>query len=245
MSYTSPTSLPGGALFDLDGTLIDSEPQWQIAQTRLAENAGVTWTDADFRATIGQPMPRWAAILSDRGVPGTIDEIIDHAVEFVTEQIRNRMPWLPGARELLTSVAAAGVPCALVTNNAAASATLVAEAAGVFGAVVSSANVSEPKPHPEPYLTAADQLGVDARRSIAFEDSTAGATSAHRAGMGVWFLTAHTADPQVPVARSLTSLSEVSVDDVLEALREDRPVTAVPGDRGGAGPLRGRGSGPR
>ncbi|WP_147917665.1 HAD family hydrolase [Ruania zhangjianzhongii] len=233
MPHTSPTPLPGGALFDLDGTLIDSEPQWQIAQTRLAENAGVTWMEADFRATIGQPMPRWASILSDRGVPGTIEEIIGDAVEFVTEQIRTRMPWLPGARELLTSVAAAGVPCALVTNNAAASATLVAEAAGVFGAVVSSADVTDPKPHPEPYLRAADQLGVDPRRSIAFEDSTAGATSAHRAGMPVWFLAGHTSDPQVPVARRLTSLTEVSVDDVLAALLEDRSgtATAVPGDR--------------
>lgn len=224
MAHTPPDSLPGGALFDLDGTLIDSEPQWQIAQTRLAESAGVTWTDEDFRATVGRPMPRWASILSDRGVPGTIEEIIDHAVEFVTEQIRTRMPWLPGARELLTSVAAAGVPCALVTNNAAASAALVAEAAGVFGAVISSADVTEPKPHPEPYLTAAARLGVDPRRSIAFEDSIPGATSAQQAGMSVWFLTGHTPDPQVPVARLLTSLTELSAEDVLAALgAQERP----------------------
>src|SRR5690625_779880 len=122
-------------------------------------------------------MPRWAAVLSGRGVPGTIEEIIAQAVAFVTEQIRTHMPWLPGARELLTGVADAGVPCALVTNNAAASAELVAEAAGVFGAVVSSADVTEPKPDPEPYLTAARLLGVDPGRSIAFEDSVSGATS--------------------------------------------------------------------
>ncbi len=212
----------GGALFDLDGTLIDSEPQWQIAQTRLAERAGVTWSEEDFRATIGRPMPRWAAILSDRGVPGTTEEIIAQAVGFVTEQIRTRMPWLPGARELLTGVAAAGVPCALVTNNAAASAELVAAAAGVFGTVVSSADVTEPKPDPEPYLTAARQLGVDPLRSIAFEDSVSGATSAHRAGISVWFLTAHTADPQVPVERMVPSLTEVSVEDVLDALVRTR-----------------------
>lgn len=227
--HPSSDPLPGGALFDLDGTLIDSEPQWQIAQTRLAESAGVIWTEEDFRATTGQPMPRWAAILSDRGVPGTIDEIIGHAVEFVTEQIRTRMPWLPGARELLTSVAAAGVPCALVTNNAAAGAELVAEAAGVFGAVVSSADVTDPKPHPEPYLMAARRLGVDPQRSIAFEDSIAGATSAHRAGIAVWFLTAHTADPQVPVDRLLTSLTEVSAEDVLAAFgahEQPTPMTA-------------------
>ncbi|WP_277050051.1 HAD family hydrolase [Ruania albidiflava] len=214
----------GGALFDLDGTLIDSEPQWQIAQTRLAEQAGVTWTDEDFLATIGRPMPRWAALLSDRGVPGTIEEIIAQAVAFVTEQIRNHMPWLPGAQELLTEAAAAGVPCALVTNNAAAAAELVAEAAGVFSTVVSSADVTEPKPDPEPYLTAARQLGVDPARSIAFEDSVSGATSAHRAGLAVWFLTGHTADPQVPVDRTLGSLTEVSAQDVLEALARERPL---------------------
>lgn len=212
----------GGALFDLDGTLIDSEPQWQIAQTRLAERAGVTWTEEDFLATIGRPMPRWAAVLSDRGVPGTIEEIIAQAVAFVTEQIRTHMPWLPGARELLTGVADAGVPCALVTNNAAASAELVAEAAGVFGAVVSSADVTEPKPDPEPYLTAARLLGVDPGRSIAFEDSVSGATSAHRAGVPVWFLTGHTADPQVPVDRALGSLTEVGVQDVLDGLARER-----------------------
>lgn len=215
-------ALPGGVLFDLDGTLIDSEPQWQIAQTRLAESAGVTWTDEDFRATIGRPMPQWATMLSDRGVPGTLEEIIGQAVEFVTDQIRTQMPWLPGARELLMGVAAAGVPCALVTNNAAPSARLVAEAAGVFGAVVSSSDVTEPKPHPEPYLVAADRLGVDPERSLAFEDSQAGAASAHEAGIAVWFLTAHTADPGVRVDRRLGSLTEVTVEDVLTALADLR-----------------------
>src|SRR5690625_63413 len=65
-------------------------------------------------------------------------------------------------------------------------------------------------------------LGVDPGRSIAFEDSVSGATSAHRAGVPVWFLTGHTADPQVPVDRALGSLTEVGVQDVLDGLARER-----------------------
>ncbi|QOR72275.1 HAD family phosphatase [Ruania alkalisoli] len=214
---TSP--LPAGVLFDMDGTLVDTEPHWQSAQESLAAGAGTVWSQEDFEASIGRPMERWATILRDRGVPGSIEEIINQAVAHVSAQMRAEMPWLPGARELLTELAAAGVPCALVTNNTRTNAELLLEVAphGALRLAVSSDDVSAPKPDPEPYLTAATRLGIDPARSIAFEDSAAGATSAHRAGLAVWFLTGHTSDPGVP-ARLLPSLDSVTTADVQAGL---------------------------
>ncbi|UFU04996.1 HAD family hydrolase [Ruania halotolerans] len=214
--------LPAGVLFDMDGTLVDTEPHWQAAQKALAENNGTEWTQADFEASIGRPMERWAQILSARGVPGSIEQIIDHAVSFVSEMMRADMPWLPGAYELLTRLAAAGVPCGLVTNNAGVNARLLAEAApaGSLQVLVSADDVTSPKPHPEPYLTAITRLGIDPARSIAFEDSSSGAMSAHGAGLNVWFINSHTADPGVPTSRMIGSPAEVTADDVRAALNE-------------------------
>ncbi|UFU04347.1 HAD family phosphatase [Ruania suaedae] len=215
---TSP--LPAGVLFDMDGTLVDTEPHWQSAQEALAASAGTTWSQEDFEASIGRPMERWATILSERGVAGSIEEIIARAVAHVSERMRADMPWLPGARELLAGLADAGVPCALVTNNAGVNAELLLAAAprGALRLAVSADDVTSPKPDPEPYLSAATRLGIDPARSLAFEDSAAGAISAHGAGLEVWFLTSHTPDPGVP-AQLLSSLAEIGVAEVQAALR--------------------------
>ncbi|SED93729.1 HAD family hydrolase [Ruania alba] len=215
---TSP--LPAGVLFDMDGTLVDTEPHWQAAQEALAASIGTTWTQADFEASIGRPMERWAEVLIARGVPGTLDQIIARAVAYVSDMMRAEMPWLPGAYELLEQLAADGIPCGLVTNNAGVNAALLADAApaGSLQVLVSTDDVTSPKPHPEPYLTAIARLGIDPARSIAFEDSTSGATSAHEAGLGVWFINSHTADPGIPTARVIGSPAEVTVAEVRATL---------------------------
>jgi HAD superfamily hydrolase (TIGR01509 family) len=123
--------------------------------------------------------------------------IVERLLDGVIERVLGRVPWQPGAVDLLAELNAAGVPCALVTMSYARFVAPVLEAlpAGSFAAVVTGDAVSAGKPHPEPYLTAAAILGVDPRACLAIEDSDTGATSAAAAGCTVLVVPNHVSVP--------------------------------------------------
>ncbi len=201
---------PGAVLWDMDGTLIDSEPYWIAAETELAARFGVAWTHADGLALVGNPLTVSAQVMIDRGVDLAPDDVIAYLLARVTAQVRERTPWMPDARALLDAVVTAGIPCALVTMSyAMLSDAFVARAADAFAVVVSGDQVSQGKPHPEPYLTAAERLGVPIERCVAIEDSPAGVGSALAAGaatIGVRRLAPLQARPGLSRVRSLASL---------------------------------------
>jgi HAD superfamily hydrolase (TIGR01509 family) len=176
--------LPDAVLWDMDGTLIDTEPYWMAAETELVEAHGGRWGHEQGLALVGQPLLVSAHILRDHGVDLPAERIVDVLIGRVIEQVGRHVPWQPGARELLTALGEAGVPCALVTMSyrSLADAFLAAAPAGAFAAVVTGDVVTHGKPHPEAYLTAAADLGVDPARCVAVEDSPAGIGSAMAAG---------------------------------------------------------------
>ena len=111
--------------------------------------------------------------------------VVDRLINYVIVRLRKQpMPWRPGARELLDSFRAAGVPCALVS----ASYRILLEALldqlpeGTFAVSVAGDEVAQGKPHPEPYEKACAALGVEARNCVVFEDSITGARSGNAAG---------------------------------------------------------------
>lgn len=180
-----PSDLPQAVLFDMDGTLIDTEPLWMAAETRLVEDHGGVWTHEDALAMVGNPLERSAEIIRERTpVDLPAEQIIDRLLREVTAGLGDRLPWRPGARELLEECRALGVPTALVTMSW----TMLADAftsalpAGAFATVVTGDAVRAGKPDPEPYLTAAEQLGVDPAGCLAVEDSPSGVGSASAAG---------------------------------------------------------------
>ena len=179
--------LPDAVLWDLDGTLVDTEPAWIAAESELAREHGVDWTTEDGEAMVGSALPNAAAIMRGRGVHLSDDEIIGFLIDRVLVSLGERVPWQPGALELLTELRDAAVPCALVTMSYRDMADrIVAGApAGVFHAIVAGDEVTQGKPHPEPYLRAAEMLGVDVRRCVAFEDSPTGLAAAEAAGARV------------------------------------------------------------
>lgn len=181
--------LPAAVLWDMDGTIIDTEPYWIAAETRLVERDGGTWTHEDGLTLIGKAIPASAQILRERaGVKGSIDEIVDDLVHYVGDQLRaHGAPWQPGAFELLAALRKADVPCALVTMSYASLAHILDSLvpAGTFDAIVTGDMVTNGKPHPEPYLKAAELLGVDPTQCVAIEDSPTGITSAEAAGAHV------------------------------------------------------------
>jgi len=189
---------PAAVLWDMDGTLIDSEPYWMRAEHDLVEAYGGVWTHEDAVQLVGQGLEHSALILRSRGVALSVEEIIQTMTDRVTEQIRAEVPWRPGSREFLLALRDAGIPTALVTMSIGRMARLVAEAIGFegFDVIVAGDEVEEPKPHPEPYLRAAELLGVEPSACVAFEDSEPGVASAVAAGVATIAVPLHISLPE-------------------------------------------------
>jgi HAD superfamily hydrolase (TIGR01509 family) len=169
----------------MDGTLVDTEPYWMQAEDELVSAWGGQWSHEDALTLVGAGLWHSARVLQGRGVQLTEDEIVDHLTDRVLEQIETiGTPWRAGARELLAELRGAGVKTALVTMSVRRMAEHVAGQLGFngFDTVVSGDDVTHAKPHPEPYLVAAERLGVDPADCIAIEDSAPGTASAVAAG---------------------------------------------------------------
>ena len=175
-------------LFDMDGTLIDSEPYWLDAERELVEAFGGTWTIEQGLALVGSGLWDSSRAIQSAGVELEQAEIINRLSARVRERLAESIPWRAGALGVISEVLSAGIPIGLVTmsfrENAVFIAERMSEELGVtaFSTVVAGDDVKEPKPNPEPYLTAAERLGVDIHHSVAFEDSVFGAASALSAG---------------------------------------------------------------
>jgi HAD superfamily hydrolase (TIGR01509 family) len=172
-------------LFDMDGTIVDTEPYWIAAEHALVAEHGGTWTDEHAYSLVGNALLASAEYLREHGgVNMDPVEIVDRLLERVIAATREHVPWRPGAVELLSELRDRGVPCALVTMSYESLARTVIDQlhADSFAAVVTGDQVSDGKPHPEAYLTAAARLGVDPTCCVAIEDSPTGIASAEAAG---------------------------------------------------------------
>ncbi|MBN2623866.1 MAG: HAD family phosphatase [Acidimicrobiales bacterium] len=180
-----PDRWPAAVLWDMDGTLVDTEPYWIRAETELVADHGGTWTRDDALALVGLDLLDAAAHLQRvGGVDMAATDIVTSMMERVIEQMADDPPWRPGALDLLGALVDEGVPCALVTMSWRRLAGAVVDLLppGTFAAVVAGDDVERGKPHPDPYLAAAARLDVDPGGCIAIEDSPTGARSARAAG---------------------------------------------------------------
>lgn len=172
-------------LWDLDGTIVDTEPLWMAAEHALAAEHGKIWTEEDGLALVGNSLIASGHYIRERLESDlTAEEIVEFLVERLTASLTGHIDWRPGARDLIDALDAEGVPQALVTMSYAPIAAPVASGLP-FGAVVTGDAVSRPKPHPDPYELAAAMLGVDPGQCLAIEDSGTGAASANAAGCDV------------------------------------------------------------
>lgn len=181
---TSSIQTPSALLWDLDGTIVDSEDYWIQAEVELAEAHGGTWTHEDGMIQVGQGLPVTAAALQARGVDLGIQEIIDFLALRVGQLLEVRIPWRPGALEMLQAATAAGIPQAMVTMSVHSIAESVASRIpGVsFDLLITGDRVPHQKPHPAAYEMAAAGLGFAPADCLAFEDSPSGMRSAHDSG---------------------------------------------------------------
>jgi HAD superfamily hydrolase (TIGR01509 family) len=204
-------------LWDMDGTLVDTEPYWTIAELALAERYGGTWSAEQSLEVVGFDLLDAARHMREHmRIDVAPERIVDELLDDVIGQVEQRVPWRPGARELLASLRESGVPRALVTMSYTRFVKPILEGLppDTFGAVVTGDTVARGKPHPEPYLVAARELDVLAGECLAIEDSDTGARSATAAGCTVLCAPLHVSVPPGPgrvFTESLVGLSAGSL----------------------------------
>lgn len=176
---------PAAILFDMDGTLIETEHLYAIVGRRLVTAAGGSWTQADDEASVGAALDDFAVHLRKSGVKIPERELIRTVVAEVNAAIGASDVWRDGARELLWSVFDSQIPFGLVTMSYRQTVEQVLADSGIpdFPVVVTGDDVDRGKPDPEAYLLAASQLGVDPEECVALEDSSLGLMAARAAGM--------------------------------------------------------------
>jgi len=180
-----------GAMFDLDGTLLDREPLVMQGILRACAAAGLDLTTEEASCALGRAWQDVHASLDVEHRLGWtlhdfIDEVFVHAEAIAAEGGGPRV--LPGARELVLAIRDAGIPVALVTGSRHSEVTPALEQldlVGVFDELVAADDYENGKPSPEPYLLGAHRLGVRPQDCVAFEDSWVGVTSALAAGCAV------------------------------------------------------------
>ena len=185
---TTTNTFPAAILFDHDGTLVDTEPVWAAAKVALAAEFGGTWTEQDTLDCLGLSMQFTLDRLRERGVNLPDEEINNLLVAKVHETLAQQpVEFLPGIERFLSEVREAQIPAAVVTNATTSVARHTANAApeGTFSVIIANDETTHPKPNPQPYLLAAERLGVDPTQCVAIEDSPSGVRSATAAGMRV------------------------------------------------------------
>ena len=226
-------SLPAAVLWDMDGTLVDTEPYWIAAEHEIVEEHGGTWSDEFAHQLVGNDLLVSATFIRDNSaVEWEPERIIDELLLRVIARVREHVPWRPGARELLEALRAQGVPSALVTMSwrSLADAVLDALPEGTFAVVVTGDEVSHGKPHPEPYRAAARLLGVSPQDCVAIEDSPTGVRSAVAAGVPTLAVPHVVAVPELAGAVHLDTLAGLTPSRVAGLARQARSASVVGGD---------------
>jgi len=187
VSSVKPDTPEWGVLWDMDGTLVDTEPYWFASEYDLVGEFGGTWSDEHAHLLVGSDLLDGAAYIQQHGpVPLDVHEIVARLEAGVASRTQVAIPWRPGARELLESLFDAGVPSALVTMAWRGSASPVLDALpdGWMRASVTGDEMpaGRGKPQPDPYLRGAALLGLDPSQCVAIEDSPTGARAALAAG---------------------------------------------------------------
>lgn len=215
----------GWVVFDLDGTLIESEQIWRNLRREFVAEHGGRWTEDAQRAMMGMRTQEWANYMHEvLKVPLAPREIERRIVERVSAELSKKPPILPGADAVLVRLSGAFV-LALATSSAYPVANAVLAATGwskYFTVVVSADSVHRGKPAPDVYILALELLKADVARSVAIEDSGNGIRSAHRAHLSVVAIPNREFRPDAGslalASRVLDHLGELSVATVCSVI---------------------------
>ncbi|MFE2727397.1 HAD family hydrolase [Kitasatospora sp. NPDC059327] len=202
-------------LLDMDGTLVDTENFWWQAEASLFAELGYTLDENDRSHVVGGPMSRVIDyLLATTGVdlaPADLTVLINQ--RFV-DLLGGGVPLMPGAERLLNTLAAHGVPAALVSASHRHVIDIVLRSLGAhhFAFTVAGDEVPRTKPHPDPYLEAARRLGAEPSRCVVVEDAPTGVRAAEAAGCPVIAVPSVAAIEPAPGRLVLPSLERVDLE---------------------------------
>lgn len=181
-NHASPD--PAAVLWDMDGTLVDTEPYWIRAETELMNAHGLSWSEEQGLEFVGNELIVSARMMREAGLDLPAEEIVETLMGNVIGQIRESVPFRPGALELLAELKTEGIPSVMVTMSyrPLAEAVIANCPPDSFAGLVSGDEVTAGKPDPEPYLRGAALLDLDPADCAALEDSKPGLASAEAAG---------------------------------------------------------------
>jgi HAD superfamily hydrolase (TIGR01509 family) len=205
-------------LFDMDGTLIDSEPLWLEAEIEIMEELGCNWDQQDQINCLGGPIDKTENYMQDRSNNikpfGYFTKKLDDVME---QKLSTKLDLIPNALEIINECKRSELKIALVTASSGRlmRAVLKRFPVGIFDTVVSYDDVERSKPDPEPYLLAAKTLGVDITNCVVLEDSLTGVQSGLSAGAQVIGIPHLVKMPSNPNLRVVESLSEINMDRLI------------------------------
>lgn len=209
--------LPAAVLWDMDGTLVDSEHYWMASERSLAAAHDAPWTDQDGHDLIGSSLYESSKIIKAKlGSSMDTEEIIQHLTDSVVAKLAVEIPWRPGAKELLHELKRKKIKTALVTMSMHRMAEEVVNKIPfhAFDVIIGGDDVTRGKPFPDPYLKAAAALGVRPEDCVAFEDSTTGLRSAEAAGTKAVGIPNFVEIPMIPGRILWPTLDGVRVKDL-------------------------------
>jgi len=223
---TSPTESAltiQGVLFDMDGTLIDSEPLWHRHEEELMASFEYIWLEEDQRYCLGGPLSKVGRYMYEKvGKRETPEFFTDELIRRVENDLRNGVLFMPGALALAESIHEAGIPLALVSASprnlmdAALEGVAMSSRYGreLFSLSISANDVVKTKPDSEGYISAAQQLGVDIRQCLALEDSMTGIHSATGSGARTIAIPHYITVEETPQLRVIPSLENLTIHDL-------------------------------
>ena len=221
--------LPDAVVFDMDGTLTDTEATWDVVRRQLATDAGLAWPDGATQAMMGMSTREWSTFLVEVvGLPVTPQRAAQLTVDAMAAHYRTGITVLPGAVEAVRRMAER-YPVAIASSSPRTLIDAAVEVLGladVLAATVSTEEVERGKPAPDGYLRACELLGAHPWRSIAVEDAPNGLLSALAAGMTVIAVPPHF-HPPAPELLARTSVIG-TLDELTQQLVEGLvPTTAA------------------
>ena len=171
--------------FDMDGLLVDSEPEWLKSESEITAAYGYQWTSQDQVACLGGPLSRVGQYMHDKcNQAETPDFFTNKLVEVQSEKMRSHTPFMPGAYELVKDLQKNGVKTGLVSASPRIIVDAVLDNVGaeLFPFSISSDDVERTKPHPDAYLRAAQLTNSAIENCLVFEDSLTGVGAATNSG---------------------------------------------------------------
>ena len=199
--------------FDMDGLMVDSEPEWFQSEVEVTSPFGYTWLEVDQIACLGGPLSKVGQYMFEKcGQQRSPEYFTQALIDTQVARMRGNTPTMPGAMELVRELQSHGIKTALVSASPRNIVDAVLDNVGhdLFPFSISADDVQNTKPDPEGYLKAASMSGSEITNCLVFEDSLTGMNAAIASGaylIGVPHLVTIEESERIRVIKSLEQIS--------------------------------------